>query len=296
MTDPVPFIVLDPATALQIQRSEFDDTKTAATDCRKKPSEKKCACGGPHPLKIVGDGVGAIQSYTGELPSPFMLAMLVPKEGVAKKATPSEIRGWAKAAAEYHEIPYEMLAVILQQENGPNAPLWRKIGQKVEREYTVTAAHIEERTGVLATIDEKTGILTKIKEITDRDIKDLPNGSTGILNMRRPTLLGTLKYTKEKYPNRPIIPSDKSNIDFGFAGDDWEADMYYGAAHIRQLIDRVVVGGGKSCAKGEITLEQVEKVFAAYNGKGDGANKYGKDAIAKLKGAYNGQMTLYFYE
>ena len=83
-----------------------------------------------------------------------------------------------------------------------------------------------------------------------------------------------------------------SNVDVGVQGLDWRADLYYGAAHIRQLIDRIV---GK-CTKGEITLNQVEKIFASYNGSGPVAEKYGKDAIDLLKKASDGKANLFFYE
>ncbi len=53
---------------------------------------------------------------------------------------------------------------------------------------------------------------------------------------------------------------------------------------------------GGPYSKGEITLEQVEQVFKSYNGSGDIANKYGKDAIKLLKDAAEGKQTLYFYE
>jgi hypothetical protein len=105
-----------------------------------------------------------------------------------------------------------------------------------------------------------------------------------------------MSYTKEKY-GRPIVPSDKSHLDYGFAGDDIEVDMYYLAAHVRQLIDERVMGKGKSCAKGEITLRQLWEVFADYNGPNRKVSgTYANDAMAKLKGAYNGAVVLYFYE
>jgi len=93
-------------------------------------------------------------------------------------------------------------------------------------------------------------------------------------------------------PNRPDI-SNK-----GIAGGDVEADLYYMVAHIRQLIDKHI-NSDNPCTKGDITLEQVWKVFRAYNGYGivnKDADKYANDAVTKLKGAYNGATILYFYE
>jgi len=47
-------------------------------------------------------------------------------------------------------------------------------------------------------------------------------------------------------------------------------------------------------------LEQVRKVFRAYNYGGNkpnpDADKYASDALSKLKGAYAGTVILYFYE
>jgi len=57
---------------------------------------------------------------------------------------------------------------------------------------------------------------------------------------------------------------------------------------------RISHGGTESteCSKGEIMLEQVQKVFEYYNG----GVKYGEDAIKLLNEAVEGKQTLYFYE
>ncbi|MDR2926139.1 MAG: hypothetical protein LBU76_09390, partial [Azoarcus sp.] len=181
------------------------------------------------------------------------------------------IRRWAREAAEYHEIPYEMLAVLLEQENGQNVSAFRRFAQGYERFLQFSGAVIKDATGM-----------------------PVPGagGSTGIINMLRSTFLETISYTKEKYA-RPLLPVHKQDIDSGFAGVDIEADLYYGAAHIRQLIDDVV---GNPCTKGEISLEQVKKVFVRYNGTREDAKKYGDAATNKLLGAYKGTFTLHFYE
>jgi len=235
--------------------------------------DKTCKCGGPHPLKIVGNEVKPIKSYTGDLPSPLLL--LIPKANAKISTIPhSEIRRWVKEAAEYHEVPYEMLAVILQQENAPNVSTGRKVLQFGERSLSTLVAGVERMVGISTPAGD---------------------ASTGIMNMRRPTLQGTIRHTKENY-NRSIVPSHKSQIDRGRAGEDFEADMYYLAAHVRQLIDKRVTKEG-TCAKGTITLNQVREVFADYNGPNRKiSGKYGDDSMAKLNGAYNGTVTLYFYE
>ena len=76
-------------------------------------------------------------------------------------------------------------------------------------------------------------------------------------------------------------------------GDDWKADLYYAAAHLRQLIDRV---SGAVCHDGALTLEQLRSVIAAYNGSGPLADKYANDAMKTLHDAANGNATLYFYQ
>lgn len=76
-------------------------------------------------------------------------------------------------------------------------------------------------------------------------------------------------------------------------GDDWKADLYYTAAHLRQLIDRVK---GQKKYYGPLTMQDIEKVAAAYNGSGALAEKYGKDAIRTLRNAAAGKSPLYFYE
>ncbi len=83
-----------------------------------------------------------------------------------------------------------------------------------------------------------------------------------------------------------------SNVDKAVQGYDWRADLYYGSAHIRMLIDQLY---GK-CFSGELTLDQVEKVFSRYNGSGPIAEKYGKDAIKLLIGASQGSQIMYFYQ
>ena len=254
--------------------------------------EKKCKCGESHPLKIVGDEVKPIQSYTGKLVSP--LSVNKPFGNPINPTTlenSKNIRRWAKEASEYHEIPYEILAVLLQQENATNAPYWKKIGQAVERNLQTVLNIVDKGTGIPSGISDKTGI-KKIEKAT--------RGSSGIANMLDKTLQGTISYTKSNYPSRAaMLPSHKRDIaNKGIAGGDVEADLYYMAAHIRQLID-TIANNKNPCTKGEITLEQVWKVFRAYNGSGDVnlvADKYANDAMIKLKGAYNGTTILYFYE
>ena len=269
----------------------YDETVSQKIKIKKV---NNCSCSGIHPLKI--KELGNIESYTGDFPSPFQIMNYIP----SSKEEPlfhqvfvpdKTIRKWIKDAAEYHEIPHEMIAVILQQENSPSASKFRQFLQFGERTLTTTASQLDEK---LLRLDKELMYSHSItKWIYDKAIE----GSSGFMNMRRPTLKDTIKYTKEKYC-RELMPANvanrigyifDSNVDNGIQGDDWRADLYYGAAHIRQLIDRVM---GNVCSTGELTLNQVQQVFHYYNG----AEKYGKDAITLLKNAAEGKQILYFYE
>ena len=81
--------------------------------------------------------------------------------------------------------------------------------------------------------------------------------------------------------------------DTRISGDDWKADLYYAAAHLRQLIDRVK---GQEQFHGSLSLDEAELVFAAYNGSGPLARKYGKDARELLTSAMQRTKRLYFYQ
>ena len=195
--------------------------------------------------------------------------------------SPSEIRSWVKNAADYHGIPQELLAVILQQENGPNATWWQKGGQFLERSLTTASAILDEHLGDI---------------VSDK----LAGGSSGIANMSRKTLKDAVKYIEETYYyKKPVLPEDVRyrllgwDQDTQISGDDLKADLYYSAAHLRQLIDRIT---GQPCYEGPLTFEQVEKIAAAYNGSGDLAKKYGEDALQRLEDAITGKEPLYFYE
>jgi hypothetical protein len=190
-----------------------------------------------------------------------------------------EIRQWIKQAAEYHGIPHVLLAVILQQENGPNATTTQKVLQFGERSLTTFAAIMDD-------------VFWDV--VPDK----IAGGSSGFANMSRSALRGAARYSETMY-GRPPLPSSVQyrilgwNQDTRVSGDDWKADLYYCAAHLRQLIDRVT---HTPCHRGALNLAQLEKVIAAYNGSGALAAKYAKDAMALLARAEKGQDQLYFYQ
>ena len=172
-------------------------------------------------------GLGEIASYRGNFPSPLQVMWYVPEndEIFKIKISDSEIRRWIKDAADYHNIPHALLALILQQENAPNAPTWRKIGQFGERTLTTFAAILDEN-------------------LWDIVPDKISGGSSGFANMSRKTLRGAASYIETEY-NKEVLPD---NVKYRFLGleqdtripgDDWKADLYYCAAHLRQLIDRV---------------------------------------------------------
>ncbi len=83
------------------------------------------------------------------------------------------------------------------------------------------------------------------------------------------------------------------NADSGVSGYDLKSDLYYTAAHLRQLIDEVTVNKN---VNENLTIEQARKVFERYNGSGPLAQKYSNDAINALQDAANGSSTLYWFE
>jgi len=244
-----------------------------------RSSPNPCQCTGSEVTRIVG--YSNIRSYSGNLPSPFPLMWYVPEADEAFKIhfPASEIRSWLRSAARYHGIPHILLAVIIQQENWPKAGTLLKIAQFMERTLTTASA------------------------ITDEVLFDLvPDkvsaSSSGLANMSRATLRNAVKYVEFNY-GKPPMPSDVHYRIFGYnqdtriPGDDWKADLYYCAAHLRELIDRIT---GQLCHNASIDKAQLNRVIAAYNGSGKDAKKYGLDAIALLERADNGTDILFFYE
>ncbi len=256
-------------------------TPTSGPVAEPPPNSKKqsCPCSGMEKSTI--SGLGSIPSYSGDFPSPLQVMWYVPSkdEPFRLSVQDKEIKQWIRQAAEYHGIPHILLAVILQQENGPNATEWQKIGQFGERSLTTFAAIMD-------------NVFWDI--IPDR----IAGGSSGFANMSRKALLSAADYSERMYGRPPLPNSVKYRIlgwnqDTRISGDDWKSDLYYCAAHLRQLIDRVTK---KRCHSGDINLSQLEKIIAAYNGSGPLAEKYAKDAMKLLADAELGKATLYFYE
>jgi hypothetical protein len=116
--------------------------------------------------------------------------------------------------------------------------------------------------------------------------------------MSRKTLRDAATYVERVY-KKPVMPlSVKVRVrsfdaDTRIQGNDLRADLYYMTAHLRQLIDRIT---GTKKYQGALSLDQVAKIAAAYNGSGKLATKYGKDAVRRLTRAVAGEEPLYFYE
>jgi len=239
----------------------------------------QCPCSGAEKTTI--SGLGPIASYKGDFPSPLQVMWYTPggDEPLRLTVPDSEIRGWIRQAAEYHRIPHVLLAVILQQENSPKASGGHQFLQFGERSLTTFASIVDDWFFDIA---------------PDR----VAGSSSGFANMSRATLRHAASYSENMY-GRPPMPDKVRYRLFGIdadtrrAGDDWRADLYYCAAHLRELIDRVTA---RRCHDGEINLAQLEKVIAAYNGSGPMAVKYGRDAMKLLADAQAGTATLYFYE
>jgi len=219
-----------------------------------------------------------LASYTGPIPSPLPVLWKVPESDFDSRVSivrPSDLRTWIRNAAEYHDVPLEIMCTILQQENVPSSDWFHKLGQFGERSIQ-TLAHI-------------------LNNYADGCVPDtVAFGSSGIMNMLKKTLDKTIVYNDSIY-GKPIIPDSVRfrgnglDADTRIAGYDWKADLYYGAAHLRQLIDQVK---GIPKFHGELTEDDVFNIFTKYNGSTD----YGNRAIKTLKNAINGQEHLYFYE
>jgi len=253
--------------------------------------QKCCPCTGQENSTILG--LSDISSYRGDFPSPLQVMWYAPEssELLSTKIPDREIRSWIKDAAEYHGIPHAMLAVILQQENNPNASLGLQAAQFGERTLTTFLAVTDEL--LFDLVPDKMPSWSPIKAG-----KSIASGSSGFANMSRPTLRAAAAYTENMYCRNPMPDDVRYRLlgwdqDTRIPGDDWKADLYYCAAHIRQLIDRIT---GKTCHNDGLTREQVAAVFGAYNGSGPAARKYGSDAMKKLTDAEQGKTTLFFYE
>jgi hypothetical protein len=226
------------------------------------------------------EGLDGVASYTGDLPSPLQVMWYAPEgDELLKLHYPdSEIRSWVQDAASYNDVPHEMLAVVLQQENAPSASTLHQALQFGERSVTT----------FLAIVDQ-----LPFSPVPDT----LSGGSSGIANMKRATLQSGAEYIENTY-GRPALPDDARYRVFGWdqdtriPGDDLKADLYYASGVLRQLIDREM-GAGYT---GPLTLEQTERIIASYNGSGPDAEKYARDAMTTLQSAADGTKPLYFYE
>ena len=222
-----------------------------------------------------------VDSYTGDFPSPLQFFYYTQDEGEQGKTfyPDPEIRSWIKDAADYHGVPHELMALIMQQENAPGASTLHQIAQFGERSLTTLAAVLDEY-------------------LWDLVPDAVAGSSSGFVNMSRSTLRDAAEYVESNYP-RGILPEDVryrlhgEDVDSRIPGDDWKADLYYASGHLRQLIDDVT---GERCYSGPLTLEQIERIAARYNGTGPKAEKYGSDALQTLMDAVAGDGTLYFYQ
>ncbi|MEG7363442.1 hypothetical protein [Pseudomonas citronellolis] len=238
-----------------------------------------CRCTGKEVTTL--NGYDSIPSYRGDLPSPLQIIWYAPKgeDLLRTRFSDTEIRSWIKDAAHYHGIPHLLLAVILQQENGPGASTTLQALQFGERSLTT----------FLAIVDE-----VAFDIVPDK----VAGSSSGFVNMSRKTLRDAATYTESYYCKKPM-PKDVQYRIFGFdqdtriPGDDWKADLYYAAAHLRQLIDRITA---TPCHSGPLAPDKLKAVIGAYNGSGPLAEKYASDAMALLERAKTGASPLYFYE
>lgn len=225
-------------------------------------------------------GLGEPPPYTGDLPSPLQVMWHVPSGvGDAFYVSDQNIRGWVDDAARYHGVPTELLAAVLQNENNPNASTLNQVLQFGERSLT-TFSDILDRAAFGLAPDFASG------------------GSSGIANMSRNAVHSGAAYV-ENTLGRAVIPDDVASRVLGWrqdsriSGDDLRSDLYYAAAHLRELTDRVT---GVKNYDGPLSRQLVHDIAAAYNGSGPAASRYGDVAVQHIERAVAGERPLYFYQ
>ncbi|HSI59247.1 MAG TPA: hypothetical protein VLA16_16920 [Ideonella sp.] len=267
------------APATPAERLASQPTRLA--ELSSQPTTTDRLAGGDAPSdRTTIQGLGTIPSYSGDLPSPLQAMWYAPETSEVFKGfyPDSEIRGWVKDAAAYNDVPHELMAAVLQQENAPGASTFHQVLQFGERSVTTFAAILDQLPG---------------SPVPDA----IAGGSSGIANMKRETLQSAAEYIENTY-DRPALPDDVRyriggwDQDTRLPGDDLKSDLYYASGVLRQLIDREMGAG----YQGPLSLAQTERIIASYNGSGPLAEKYGRDAMNLLQGAADGSRTLYFYE
>ena len=238
--------------------------RSTSTTLQADKSVKKivlCECTGHEVAQFVDEN--RIPSFHGDIKSPIKLYWIAPRAENIIFINDSDLRKWVKEACEYHKIPHILLALILQNENNPNTPYWRRVAQFGERSITTAANAIDL---IISIIPDK-----------------VSKGSSGIANVSDKALFDGVENCIKKYGRPPIPTSVKKDIlglntDTRISGDDWRNDLYYAAAHLRFLIDREL----KPCFNGTLSYDDLKKVIKAYNGKGKDAEKYAENAMANL--------------
>ena len=263
-------------------------------------------CRVPNPDAANITGINPIPDYTGDLPSPLQVMNYMPHDlGSAFYVPDDEIRGWVQDASSHQNLPPELLPLIMQQENSPHASFGHQVLQHGERQLTTAMTNVDEWT------DGGFGnMLNGINEWTEENIGGFParatgalargvGSSTGFVNMSRGALQSGDAYSEEVL-GRDTIPPEVAermggllNADTGVSGNDWRSDLYYTAAHLRELVDHEM---GEEGFQGDLTIDNIRDIAASYNGTGPMAEKYGNDAANLLERAANGEDTLYFLQ
>ena len=263
-------------------------------------------CRVPNPNAANITGINSIPDYTGDLPSPLQVMNYIPHDfGSAFYVPDDEIRGWVQDASSHQNLPPELLPLIMQQENNPNASFGRQVLQHGERQLTTAMTNVDEMTGggfgnMLSGLNDLTeeyvgGPLAKLTGFMERGV----GSSTGFVNMSRGALQSGDAYSEDVL-GRDTIPPEVAermgglvNADTGVSGNDWRSDLYYTAAHLRELVDSEM---GEEGFQGDLTVDNIRDIAASYNGTGPMAEKYGNDAANLLQNAANGEDTLYFLQ
>ncbi len=220
---------------------------------------------------------GKIPSYTGDV-MPII-------EQSEFRVTPEEFRATLARAAAYHDVPLALAASILQNENQPYATDFQKAGQFIERSLQTD----------LALLGTELGMRTFNRETFVGEVRDkLFNGSSGIANLKPATARQAINYVENTlhYPAVPVGIAERSTTPV--PGVNWEHDMYYFGATLRQAIDLVT---GTPAYTGPLSAEQFEYVASRYVGFRENVyTDYSQRAVQNVSDAISGQRPLYYYQ
>jgi hypothetical protein len=184
------------------------------------------------------------------------------------------IRATVTRAADWTNVPREMIAAVLQNENNPQASRIRQSLQQIERNLTTIANFLK---------------IPKIGE-----------GSTGLGNVKQETINAAIA-NFEKFYKRSALPSD---VHKSVPGRSVQTDIFYTAVVLRDSLNHVWSQGASALRiaeaeryryypyfGGAVSVDEAILTMGRYNGFGNSAKSYGKGAMYNIQ-----NNVLYFLE